>query len=264
LLQSSLCDEYVDEADLPSCTKKRDVKMFKSEVLRRVIHPNSSYCIVGNAIGDYTGNLSFVFNKLDLTPVLYYYKNGDWWKTKADSSNVGGASTALYRGFLYIENPTDEDHEFNIAYTTFNNDCYDFIISGNPDDYIDIDADTPRKKHCYFNGINGRQKMKLYSNNTRCDCDGAVYPKAPKMVSTYYQDLTFYNDQGSIQFAIYRCNYSYCHKSRNYVSVEAETKKEKYVFERIGTIPEFYGSTSEESNLALVLGLSLGIPLGTF
>jgi hypothetical protein len=261
LLSHSIETDEIDQKDLPLCTIRRDVQYFRSEIVRRLIPPNGSFCIEGHRAEPYLGNLSFVFNKLSgLRPVIYYTLNGSKWRRTIGYAEAGGASTGRYRGFIYIHNPGTGKAEVNIGYTTFLNECQDFFISARPDDYITL-TNKLGKYNCYFNGINGRQKLKLYSNNTKCNCLGKVYPKAPDFVSTYTDDLTFINDQGSVQMAMYRCSHSY-RKSKNYLSVDADQDNDRYVYSTIGSIPSFYPKTHVSSNLGLILGLSLGIPFG--
>jgi hypothetical protein len=207
--------------------------------------------------------LSFVFNNLsNIKPVLYYSedRDGEEWKKVEGDIDDGGASTGKYPGFLYLKNRGTEKAEINVAYTTFNDQCKTKFISGNPDDYINLEGSL-RRLNCYFNGINGIQKVKLYSNNTLCDCKGFLYPKAPVMVSLFHEDLDFVNDQGSIQFAGYRCEHTF-RRSDNYLSVTSDTKVDFYVHSAVSSNPQFYPKITITSNLALILSLSIGIPVG--
>jgi len=120
---------------------------------------------MGEINGEYKGNLSFVFNKLsDLTPYIYFtnsYNYGNQWRRAEGYSGDGGASTGIYPGMLYIHNPHNDKAEINVAYTTFLNLCQESFLSANPDDYFSLTSGQLRIRHCYFNGLPGRQKNKI-------------------------------------------------------------------------------------------------------
>ena len=252
------------ESELPVCDQVREVIHFRSEVIRKKIAPNSSYCIRGYNIDPYKGNLAFVFNKLSgLEPVIYYLNTGtDFWTEVRGKPEDGGAATGRHLGFLYIKNNGAEKAEINVAYTTFFNDCDDYYISSDPRDRTTLTYKDIGKRHCYFNGINGRQKIKFYSNNTKCRCKGLVYPKAPALASTYSGNLKFTNDQGSIQFMMYVCEERF-RKSTNYLEVKADEDNDGYVSSNVNQNEgKFYSKMHDTSDLALILGLSIGIPAG--
>ena len=253
----------LEEGELPVCDRVRDVIHFRSEVIRKKIAPNSSYCIRGNNVVPYKGNLAFVFNKLSgLEPVIYYFNNEtELWTEVRGSPDDGGAATGKHRGFIYIKNNRTEEAEINVGYTTFFNDCDDYYISSDSHDSVALVYNDIGKRHCYFNGINGRQRVNMHSKNSKCNCKGLVYPKKPALVSIYSGNLKFTNDQGSIQFMMYVCEEKH-KKSRNLLDVDADEANDGYVSSEVDQEEGKFYSKTQSYDLSLLLGLCIGIPCG--
>ena len=265
LVKISYSDEVV--TTLPRCTSTREVRALGSAIIRRIIQPGQSLCIRGypDLSRRYLGNLYFVFNKLSgVTPQLYYRDEYNEWRLHETTvTNPGGAGSGQQEAMLYLEAPENEAKEVNIGFSTLDPTCQTAILSGDPDDDVNmIREEYIGRLNCYFNGVNGGQHLTVYSNNTRCGCMGAVYPKSPTMISTYTSLLDFNNDQGSAQFVMFTCERK-TRRSYNHITVESQTDMDDFIDQTVSIVtPGFYPRTKPNSDLALILGLAIGIPVG--
>ena len=247
--------------ELPNCTQTHNVTYFRSEVIRKRIPTNSSFCIRSYRNDVYNGNLAFVFNNLSgIDPVLYFSSsNEEDWRKLNGTAEDGGASTSKHPGILYLENKGNKTAEVNFAYTTFFNECDDFFISGKPDDKIDL-LHGNNTKHCYFNGINGSQKIKMRSKRSKDQCRGMLYPKMQRPCYLDSDPVTSTNDQGFIQFAMYICD-SGSDEGKNTLTVKADENSDSYVHAEVKEEPAFYQREHAKDTLTKTLCLSIGIPL---
>ena len=246
-----------NEEDSPDCTITYNVIDFRSEVIRKRIPPNSSYCIRSYSNDVYDGKLAFVFNKLSgIDPVLYIpYPYSGLWTVVKGKSDDGGAATGSRPGLLYLKNKGKETVEINVAYTTFFRHCDEYFISGKPKEKIDLSGDYS-SQFCYFNGINGGMKFETHTGSSSL-CRGMLYPQMKKQVYLDKYPIKANIDQGSIQFLMYSCSYS-VDEEKSTITVKANEDSDSYVHSEVYFIdPKFY-PREHANNKGVLIGLGVG------